>query len=68
MFLRLATGLNPEFTIWVCFCPQKNLLSMGVGGSPGLVVMGDNSCLRGRGFDSWCCILDGHDIFHIDLL
>ena len=24
------------------------------------MVMGDNLCLRGRGFESWCCILDGH--------
>ena len=30
------------------------------GGSPGLVVMGDNSCLKGHGFKSWCHILDGH--------
>ena len=37
------------------------------GGSPGLVVMGDNSCSRGRGFKSWCIVLDGLDIFHIDL-
>ena len=28
------------------------------GGIPGLVVMGDDSCLRGRG--SWRWILDGH--------
>ena len=38
------------------------------GGSPGLVAMGDGSCLRGREFKSWHRILDGHDIFHIDLL
>ena len=39
------------------------------GGSPGLVVMGDDSNLKGCGFESWCSILDGHfDIFHIDLL
>ena len=25
-----------------------------------LVVMGDGSCSRGRGFESWCCVLDGH--------
>ena len=37
------------------------------GESPGLVVMGDDSCLRGHRFESWCHILDGHDIFHIDL-
>ena len=30
----------------------------------GLVVMGDVPCLKGRGFESWCYILDGHlDIF-----
>ena len=39
------------------------------GGNPGLVVMGDQSCTKGRGFESWHCILDGHlDIFHIYLL
>ena len=28
------------------------------------MVMGDNSCSKGRGFESWRCILDGHlDIF-----
>ena len=31
------------------------------------MVMGDDSCLRGCGFESLHCILDGHDIFHIDL-
>ena len=39
-----------------------------MGGSPGLVVMGGDSCSEGRGFKSWRHILDGHDIFHIDLL
>ena len=38
------------------------------GGSPGLVVMGDGSCSRGHGFEYRRCLLDGHDIFHIDLL
>ena len=38
------------------------------GGSPGLVDMGDDSCLRGCGFKSQHHILDGHDIFNIDLL
>ena len=33
------------------------------GGSPGLVVMGGDSCSIGRGFESWHCILDGHDVF-----
>ena len=28
------------------------------------MVMGDDSCSKGRGFESWRCILDGHlDIF-----
>ena len=31
-----------------------------MGGSPGLVVMGGDSCSEGRGFESQCCILDGH--------
>ena len=30
------------------------------GESPCLVVMGDDWCLKGCGFKSWCCILDGH--------
>ena len=37
-------------------------------GSPGLVVMGDDSWYRGQGFESQRCILDGNDTFHIDLL
>ena len=40
-----------------------------MGGSPDLVVMGDDSCLKGCGFESRCRILEGHlDIFQIDLL
>ena len=31
-------------------------------GSPGLVVMGGDSCSEGRGFESRCYILDGHNI------
>ena len=30
------------------------------GGSPGLVVMGGDSCSKGCEFESWHCILDGH--------
>ena len=33
------------------------------GGSPGLVAMGNGSCLRGCGLESRRRILDGHDIF-----
>ena len=32
-------------------------------GSPGLGVMGDNSCFRGCGFESWRRILDGLEIY-----
>ena len=35
----------------------------GLGGSPGLVVMGGDSCSKGHGFKSWQCILDGNNIF-----
>ena len=31
-----------------------------LGGSPGLVVMGGDSCSEGSGFESQRCILDGH--------
>ena len=34
-----------------------------LGGSPGLVVMGRDSCSKGRGFESQHRMLDGHDIF-----
>ena len=34
-----------------------------LGGSPGLVVMGGDSRSKGRGFESWRWVLDGHDIF-----
>ena len=38
--------------------------SIPKGGSPGLVVMGDDSCSKGCGFESWCRIQDAHlDIF-----
>ena len=34
-----------------------------LGGNASLVVMGDDSCSRCCGFESRCCLLDGHDIF-----
>ena len=34
-----------------------------LGGSRGLVVLRDDSCSRGRGFESRHRVLDGHDIF-----
>ena len=39
-----------------------------LGGSPGLVVMGGDSCSEGRGFKSQYHILDGHNIFYKYLL
>ena len=47
--------------------PRDQGYSM-LGGSPGQVVVGGDSRSKGRGFESRCWILDGHDIFHIDLL
>ena len=41
------------------FCTKSNLF-WAVGGSPGLVVMGGDSCSKGLEFESWHCILDGH--------
>ena len=40
----------------------KMEISFWFGRSPGLVVTGDNSCLRGHGFEFRHCTLDGHDI------
>ena len=42
---------------------MSNLTSQIKGGCSGLVVMGDDSCLRGCGFESRRRILDGYDIF-----
>ena len=36
-----------------------------LGGSPGLVVMGGDSCPEGHGFESLHCILDGHFFTYI---
>ena len=43
----------------------NNLLLLG--GSPGLVVMGGDSCSEGRGFKSRHCILDGH-LFYVNFV
>ena len=40
----------------------------GLGGSPGLVVIGGDSHSERHGFESRRHILGGHGIFHIDLL
>ena len=43
----------------VVICERKMFISLDTG----LVVMGDDLCLRGCGFESLHRILDGHDIF-----
>ena len=67
---KCLTGQWPLFNLFglhiIHRFEQKNPPDRG--GSPGLVVMGDDSCLRGCGFESRHCILDWHDIFCINLL
>ena len=47
-----------DLELYVTFqCTVVTILFLGE--SLGLVVMGDGSCLRGRGFESQCRILDG---------
>ena len=64
MYIALKCRLYPQAA---CYAYKvSNILSQG--GSPGLVVMGGDSRTKGRGFESQHQILDGHYIFHIDLL
>ena len=51
--------------LWILLC--NKCLKVNLGGSPGLVVMGGDSCSGGRGFESQHRILDGH-FFHVYLL
>ena len=39
---------------------SSNQTTGAAGGSPGLVVMGGDSCSKGRGFESQHRLLDGH--------
>ena len=43
-------------------------LKYGAGLKPWSSGYGRRLMLQSRGFESWRCILDGHDIFHIDFL
>ena len=46
---------------------EEGMSSVKVFRATGLVVMGDDSCLRGREFESRHCFwMAGYDIFHID--
>ena len=61
LFGPFSAPLNPpSFAPPKYFLTEKNKTE---GGSPGPGVMGDNSKLRGREFESQRCILDGLDIF-----
>ena len=39
---------------------EDQVTNITLGGGPGLVVMGDNSYSRGRGFESRCNTVDGY--------
>ena len=47
---------------------KRDQLKKKMGRSPGLVVMGGDSCSKGRDFESRHHILGGHGVFHIYLL
>ena len=53
--LFLEGGIIPWYAIGL-----RSKVTLKWGGSPGLVVMGDDSCSRGCGFESRRRILDGH--------
>ena len=66
---------SPARLLWAWFLndadkqvPDKAKTYRDLGGSPGLEVMGGDSCSKGLGFESQCCILVGHNIFYIYLL
>ena len=61
-----STYLNSN-TVWVNYKYKGQIHYWPICNKhvPGLVVMGDDSCLRGRGFKSWHHILDVLDIFSL---
>ena len=61
---RHRRALGPVFVKRFCcyYLDMKTNWNFNLmGGSPGLVVMGGDSCSKGRGFESRRRILDGHD-------
>ena len=56
--------IGPTYLWYYAFNSDTFLLSLQtkfwVGGSPGLVLMGGDSCSKGCGFKLRHCILDGH--------
>ena len=55
--LFLEGGIIPWYAIGL-----RSKVTLKWGGSPGLVVMGDDSCSRGCGFESHRRMLDRHDM------
>ena len=54
-------GLNTVFgNLFTFNCIKKTKLKKKVARGVGLLVMGDDSCSRGRGFESRRHVLDGH--------
>ena len=52
--------------VLVLFYDHRSFITLSTeGGSPGLVVMVDDSCSEGHGFESWHHILDGHFFTYI---
>ena len=51
-------SISVSLFVAIDFKLPKNDISLG--GSPGLVVMGGDSCFKGHGFESRHLILDGH--------
>ena len=68
--MQKAFEKYPQVTLWHQWSTLKVKEERSKGGSPGLVVVGDDSCLRGRGFESRRRKLDGHFLvfFHINYL
>ena len=59
----MKNNLEPTFNRWLRVNDLHSLLTLNLNGettsqSPCLVVMGDDSCSEGRGFESWHCIQD----------
>ena len=59
--LSLNCPSEVQHSIASSFSAESMLIYLFIsGGSPGLVVMGNDSCLKGRGLESQCRIIDGH--------
>ena len=59
-FVGCCQSLEGKYDRLLSACTWLINLMLPEGGSPGLVVMGDDSCSKSRGFKSRHLILDGH--------